>query len=342
MIVFYSDTHKQHNPPFEGYTDKGNILALEIPERAEIVLKELRETEWAEILPPIDFGLEPILEVHCSHYLNYLRSAFESWSQYSQVPDMAFFPATFGIDYEKVQSGDVSEEAGFFLLDTTVAITQKTFPAALESVNCALSGAKAMKPGHPVFALCRPPGHHAGREICGGYCYLNNAAIAAQWLSKSGKVVILDVDYHAGNGTQAIFYNRADVFMVSLHANPAREYPRYAGYAHEIGVSSGEGFHRNFPLPAGITDAEYLLVLDEALTLIDDFSPDNLVISVGMDIYKEDPLGDFKITRQGIYEIGQRIAGLNLPSLIVMEGGYHIPSIGVNMVSFLNPFESRR
>ena len=145
-----------------------------------------------------------------------------------------------------------TEQYGFFVMDTTVAITPGTFSAAIDAAYCALSGAQALTTGETaVFALNRPPGHHAGREICGGYCYFNNAAIAAQWLSQLGKVAILDVDYHAGNGTQDIFYERANVLTVSLHADPTFEYPSYAGFAHETGLGAGEGFHHNFPLPAG-------------------------------------------------------------------------------------------
>ena len=171
-----------------------------------------------------------------------------------------------------------------------------------------------------------------------GYCFLNNAAIAANWLSQEGKIAILDVDFHAGNGTQEIFYERSDVLTISLHADPAREYPRYAGFADQTGSGEGRGFHKNFPLPAGIDDFQYLQVLDEALGLIQAFEPAYLVVSAGMDIYEADLLGDFKITRSGISDIGELIAGLGLPTLVVMEGGYHVPSLGENFATLLTPF----
>ena len=342
MIVYYSKTHKRHNPPFEGYTDDGNIPALEIPERVELVLTALKKLAWAEIHSPTGFGIESILEVHTGPYLDYLSSAYDNWEGSSPVAGMAFIPGTFGIDYAMVRSGNVSEAAGFFLLDTTVAIMADTYSAAVEAANCALSGAQALIRGHVAsIALCHPPGHHAGREICGGYCYLNNAAIAAKHLSHHGKVAILDIDYHAGNGTQEIFYDRSDVLMVSLHADPGREYPYYAGYAHETGVGNGEGFNHNFPLPVGIDDSGYLIVLDQALVLVDKFAPKFLVVSAGMDIYKDDPLGEFSITTQGIHDIGRRIFGMKLPSLVVMEGGYDIASLGENMVAFLSAYASK-
>jgi acetoin utilization deacetylase AcuC-like enzyme len=238
-----------------------------------------------------------------------------------------------------VLAGNVPEQAGFFLMSTHVPVTAGTYTAALAAAQCALSGAQAVAQGQrAAFALCRPPGHHAGREMCGGLCFLNNAAIATQWLSKQGKVAILDIDYHAGNGTQDIFYARADVLTVSLHADPNREYPNYAGYAHETGAGPGTGYHRNYPLPAGTDDSLYLHTLDDALDLIAKFDPAHLVVSAGMDIYMDDPLSDFAITRQGIAEIGRSIASLNLPTLLVMEGGYNVEALGKNVVALLVAF----
>ena len=341
MNIYFPDKHREHNPPFEGYTSEGNLPALEVPERADRVLNVLREKEWAKICSPLDLNLEPILSIHSLDYLTYLKNAYADWEKYSPVNGMAFIPGTFGIDPKDVVTGAVPEEAGFFLMDTTVGITPGTYPAALQSAFAALSGAQEIETNKTTaFALCRPPGHHAGHNICGGYCFLNNAAIAAHWLSKRGKVVILDIDFHAGNGTQEIFYDRSDIQMVSLHADPAREYPRYAGSEDEIGVGKGEGYHKNIPLPAGVGDKEYLTVLEEALNLLDSNSPTYLVVSAGMDIYIEDPLGDFNITRQGIQEIGKLISELRLPTLIVMEGGYHLPSIGENFAALLTPFST--
>jgi acetoin utilization deacetylase AcuC-like enzyme len=225
------------------------------------------------------------------------------------------------------------------MFDLSAPIIDGTYRAALGSANCALSGAKAIAEGEKsAFALCRPPGHHAGKSFCGGYCYLNNAAIAANWLSSLGKVALLDIDYHAGNGTQDIFYERGDVLTLSIHADPDGEYPAFCGYADETGAGQGSGLHRNFPLSDGTDDSQYLSVLAEALGLVLSFAPAFLVLSAGMDLYAGDPLGKFKVTQEGIRQIGKRIAALELPTLIVMEGGYNNAALGENITTLLENF----
>jgi acetoin utilization deacetylase AcuC-like enzyme len=203
-----------------------------------------------------------------------------------------------------------------------------------------LSAAEAIANGErAAFALCRPPGHHAGKDYAGGYCFINNASVAANWLSAKGNVAVLDIDYHCGNGTQDIFYDRADVLTISIHADPHVEYPYYAGYAGETGTGAGLGFHKNLPLERGTDDARYLSALEEALGLIRKFAPTYLVISAGMDIYADDPLGTVKVTTTGIGEIGRRIAALGLPTVIVMEGGYNNEALGRNIVTLLGEFK---
>jgi acetoin utilization deacetylase AcuC-like enzyme len=189
------------------------------------------------------------------------------------------------------------------------------------------------------ICTCRPPGHHAGKDYAGGYCFINNASVAAHWLSSSGKVAVLDIDYHCGNGTQDIFYERADVLTISIHADPHVEYPYYAGYASETGSGAGAGFHKNFPLERDTDDARYLSALEEALSLIRKFAPRYLVVSAGMDIYADDPLGTIKVTTPGIGEIGRRISALELPTVIIMEGGYNNDALGRNIVTLLGEFK---
>jgi acetoin utilization deacetylase AcuC-like enzyme len=344
MKVFYSDTHQAHAPAFEVFEGGVRTLYLETPERALRILAALQEKEWAEINPPLEFGLEPILGVHDHDYVDFLAAAWNEWL--ATEPDIVagsdrsvLMPATFALRGQQHRPTSLLGRAGYYMMDLSAPIVEGTYQAALGSVNCAVSAAASLTGGQQsAFALCRPPGHHAGKSNCGGYCYFNNAAIAAHWLSDKGKVALLDIDYHAGNGTQDIFYERADVLSLSIHADPAREYPYFAGYAEERGAGKGEGFHHNFPLPAGTSDAAYLETLDRALAVISDFSPEWLVISAGMDIYASDPLGRIKITTPGIGEIGRRIAGLKLPSAIVMEGGYNNDALGVNVVTFLEAF----
>jgi acetoin utilization deacetylase AcuC-like enzyme len=347
MKIFHSETHRQHNPAFEVFDGGQRVPYLESPERMERILNALRKTDWAEIEAPRDFGLDPIRAVHSEEYLAFLASAWSEWlaadpDSPAAAEKIALMPATFAAKRDQMPE-TILGKAGFFLLDLSVPIVEGTYAAAIASAKCALSAAEKISSSilhdpSSAFALCRPPGHHAGHEIAGGYCFLNNAAIAAQWLTHFGKVAILDVDYHAGNGTQDIFYSRSDVLTISIHADPAFEYPYYAGYAQERGEGDGIGFHHNFPLPTGTQDAAYLNTLGEALALIHEFAPAHLVVSTGMDIYEGDPLGKFKITREGIGEISRRIATLNLPTAIIMEGGYNTDALGENIAAFLEAF----
>jgi acetoin utilization deacetylase AcuC-like enzyme len=233
-------------------------------------------------------------------------------------------------------------------MDLSACIVAGTYKAALTSANIALSAASSSfiastslsaSPHHSSFALCRPPGHHAGKDYAGGYCYINNASVAASWLSQKGKTAILDIDYHGGNGTQDIFYERSDVLTISIHGDPEFEYPHFIGFADETGAGAGLGFHRNFPLPKGTGDEGYLAALDEALTLIRDFAPEYLVLSFGADTFDGDPLGTFRVTRNGFAGIGKRIAGLNLATTIIMEGGYANTALGENTTAFLENFK---
>jgi acetoin utilization deacetylase AcuC-like enzyme len=345
MKAFYSDTHLKHAPTFEVFDGGVRVPNYETPERATRILAALQKTDWAEVHPPTDFGLDPILAVHDHDYMDFLSSAWTDWlaaePEVAEASDRsALLPATFALRGQAHPAKSILGRAGYHMMDLSAPIVEGTYIAALASANCALSAAYAITMGErAAFALCRPPGHHAGRSHCGGYCYLNNAAITANWLRENGKVALLDIDYHAGNGTQDIFYERADVLSISIHADPAYEYPYYAGYAEERGAGAGLGFHHNFPLPAGTEDAAYLAALDQALRLIHEFKPVFVVVSAGMDIYTDDPLGRIRITRACIRQIGARIAELQLPTTIIMEGGYNNEALGENVATFLGEFK---
>ena len=236
---------------------------------------------------------------------------------------------------------------GYYSLDATTVHTAGTWAAAYQSAQCALTAAQLVVNGaSSAFALCRPPGHHAHADLCGGYCLLNNAAIVAHWLTQNGnlpnaKVAILDVDFHHGNGTQAIFYARSDVFFISLHADPERQYPYFAGAATERGSGAGLGYTLNYPLPAGIDDANYLAVLQQACAQINQFAPSYLVVSLGVDTFGGDPLGDFALTPAAFAQIGGVIATLNLPTVFIMEGGYAIEQLGQNVINTLRGKDER-
>ena len=341
MKIFYSENHRQHNPPFEVFDGGQRVPYLENPDRMDKILNALRSTNWAEIIEPDDFGLDPILAVHDAGYIHFLAASWDEWRAAepeveSATDNSALLPATFALRRQPRVPKSLLGRAGYYIMDLSAVIVGGTYQAALSSANCALSGAKFVsETSSPAFALCRPPGHHAGKDYGAGYCFINNTSVAANYLSAKGKVAVLDIDYHAGNGTQDIFYDRADVLTISIHGDPDFEYPHFIGFADETGTGNGLGFHRNFPLPAGTDDAKYLSALDQAIEMIRDFAPKYLVVSTGMDIYEGDLLGKFKITRAGIRQIGKRIAALNLPSLVVMEGGYDNDALGKNVVTLL-------
>jgi acetoin utilization deacetylase AcuC-like enzyme len=339
MKIFYSDAHRQHMPPFEVFDGGLRVPYLENTDRMDRILNALYKTDWADIQPPMDFGLDPISAVHDSEYLDFLASAWTEWLATQPTDPSTLLPATFALRRHPHKPKSLLGRAGFYIMDLSACIVEGTYAAALVSANCALTAAQAVGDGeHVAFALCRPPGHHAGKDYAGGYCFINNASVAANWLSSRGRVAVLDVDYHCGNGTQDIFYDRDDVLTISLHADPDFEYPSYMGFADERGEGKGFGFHRNFPLPAGTDDESYLQSLNEALQLIVEFKPAYLIVSAGMDIYADDPLGKIKVSTEGIGRIAQKIAALNLPTVIVMEGGYNNEVLGVNMVEFLSAF----
>lgn len=340
MKVFYSEAHRGHEPPFEVFDGGLRTPYLENTDRMDRILSALNQTDWAEINEPQDFGLDPILAVHDREYIEFLDSSWTEWLESGAQDTSVLLPATFALRRHPQKPAGLLGRAGYYLMDLSACIVEGTYQAALASVNCALSAADVVTNGERVaFALCRPPGHHAGKDYAGGYCFINNAAVTSNWLSTKGRVALLDIDYHCGNGTQDIFYERSDVLTISIHADPNFEYPHFWGYASETGKGPGLGFHRNFPLEKGTDDAQYLWVLDEALAMIRTFEPKYLVVSAGMDIYADDPLGTIKVTTDGIGEIGKRIESLGLPTVVVMEGGYANDVLGINVLRFLGEMQ---
>lgn len=344
MYVVYSDTHRLHHPPFEIAEGGTKQPSFESPERMDRILAALREQPWAHFVEPGDFGLAPICAVHDAQYVDFLRTGYAAWRAEAAALGAHIDPTVLlGVVWPPRRAAGkpatAAGLAGYYAMDAACPITAGTYAAALTSAHTALTGAQLVRDGErAVFALCRPPGHHAGIDYAGGYCYLNNAAIAARFLCSLGPVALLDVDFHAGNGTQDIFYADPQVLTVDLHADPARQYPYFSGYADERGQGPGYGLHRNFPLPEHTGDDAYLAVLDEALQLVRGFGSRTLVVSFGADIFGGDPIGDLAVTTPGFAAIGARIAALNLPTLIVMEGGYNTEHLGINTVSFVANF----
>ncbi len=348
MNIIYSDQHHHHHPPFEIF-EGGQVLPIfENPERMERILTALRPMAWAKFMLPHEFGLEPILAVHSADYVAYLRTGLAEWQRDGgQVASAQATPVLLAATFPPRRSRHVPQhiaaKAGHYSFDLSCPIVAGTYAAAVMAAHCALTGAQLLVEGeHAAFALCRPPGHHAGRDFAGGYCYLNNAAIAAQFLVAQGRVAILDVDYHGGNGTQDIFYESAEVLTISLHADPARQYPYFVGFADETGAGAGLGYHHNFPLPRGADDRAYCQTLSQAVGRIGEYAPRHLVVSFGADTFAGDPLGDLAVTTEGFRRIGAMIDDLQLPTLVVMEGGYANEALGYNTVAFLEALARRQ
>lgn len=333
MKVFYSPQHRVHDPASE-FTSSGPIPYPECAQRATTIADALAADSSFTITMPEPIDPAILGSVHDEDYLYFLAKVYAE-----QVPHSAeLVPTTFPLRGRGRRPSTIKAQAGYYGFDTT-PLTPGTWHAALASASAAISGAGALLAGNRcAYALCRPPGHHAGRDYFGGYCYLNNAALAAMQLTEHGRVAILDIDYHHGNGTQDIFYDSDQVLFVSIHADPGYQYPLYWGYADERGVGTGEGLTCNFPLSPNTDDMAYLATLNQGLALIDEFAPDYLVLSAGLDIFREDPLGDWHITRNGISRIGERIAASALPTLLVQEGGYDIDGLGDNVRRLLAGF----
>ncbi|HVF24267.1 MAG TPA: hypothetical protein VNA23_00170, partial [Anaerolineales bacterium] len=212
MKVFYSETHRKHEPPFEVFDGGLRTPYLENPDRMDRIVTALGGVDWVHVIEPADFGLDPILAVHDEGYIHFLASSWTEWVDSKPKDPSTLLPATFALRRHPQRPASLLGRAGYYMMDLSACIVEGTYQAALASANCALAGAQAITKGERVsFALCRPPGHHAGKAYAAGYCFINNAAVAANWLSSKGKVALLDMDYHCGNGTQDIFYERDDV-----------------------------------------------------------------------------------------------------------------------------------
>lgn len=338
MYIVYTDRHRQHAPQavrFEGYP----FITEEVPARVENILNATQAVQLGTVVGPADHGIEPILAVHDEGYIDFLRTIYTEHAAYFQTSEPVF-TWTFATRHNGRKPKSFLGLMGYYASGWGTPIVEGTWEAAYWGAQCALSAADLVWNGERVtYALCRPPGHHASADLYGGFCYLNNAAIAARRLEAAGaRVAILDIDYHHGNGTQAIFYADPNVLFCSLHAHPDDDYPYYWGEVDERGVGPGQGFNHNWPLPQGADDATYLLALDEVLAVIRVFEPNYLVVSAGFDIVAGDPVGGFCISADGLREIGRRIAGLNLPTVIVQEGGYLLERLGEDAVTFLQAF----
>ena len=340
MLTYFHPSQLKHYP--RTYLSRGQMRSpQEIPERA-LRLVEASKALGFDVREPADFGSAPLAAVHGMKYLRFLEEAHREWKK---------VPAEWGDEVmsnvfirENNPLRGVLGQAARYLADGSCPIGPDTYESAYWSAQSALAGANAIIDGAgEAYALCRPPGHHARAEAAGGFCYLNNAAIAAQTLrAKYGRVAILDTDMHHGQGVQEIFYDRSDVLYVSIHGDPTNFYPVVAGFADERGAAAGEGYNVNLPMPHGAPEDVFFDRLDVAMGELERFKPDALVLALGFDIYKDDPQAMVSVTTEGFGKLGGMIGALKLPTLIVQEGGYHVDTLEVNAQSFFGGFGAGR
>ena len=343
MKVVYTDTHRKRNSMTELYGGE-LVRPFECPERMDYILNRLREIDFGEVVAPHKVQSRALSKIHDEGYLSFLKSAWDDWKAegfkgeaIATVWQSRSMPSSRVPDF-------IEGKMGYYCLAAETSISNGTAEAAWASLDVALSGTEYILAGdRSAFSLCRPPGHHASHDQFGGYCFINNAAVAAQHLRDSGleKVAVLDVDFHHGNGTQAIFYDRSDVLFLSLHGDPMHAFPHFLGHADEIGNGEGEGFNFNYPMPAGTSFAEWNNSLGSALDQIERFGADAVIISLGVDTFERDPISFFKLTSSDFIKMGASIASLNLPTLFVMEGGYAVEEIGINTVNVLMGFKEK-
>jgi acetoin utilization deacetylase AcuC-like enzyme len=349
----FNAAHVAHAPTHEFF--RGRLVpAFETPARADFLFAALQGTLHAAASTPDgfvasrDFGLAPLARVHEPAYLAFVQGAWAEWAAEAAVAGNsdpgAAFPAVWPVPGMRrdVVPANFAARMGLYAMDSGTPLTAGSWAAAYGGAQATLTGLALLREGErSAYVLTRPPGHHAGANFFGGYCFFNNVAVAAQAALDAGaaKVAILDVDYHHGNGTQAIFYDRADVFFASLHGDPRTEYPFYLGHADERGAGAGLGFNLNLPLAAGSPVGDWFAALEKALAALQSHRPELLIVSLGVDTYAGDPISHFGLLRHHFHELGQRLAAFGRPSLLVQEGGYATADVGLNVRAVLDGFD---
>ncbi len=318
--------HEIHHVNDRGYVER--------PVRVGAIREPLLASGLFEDIAPRHFGDEHILAVHDGDFFRYLKAVCQRLHSKRPV-----YPYVFPLRRPQSRPKDLAVRAGYYCIDTFTPLDRNAFDAARASVDVALTAAEQVLEGRPLsYALCRPPGHHAERRVFGGFCYFNNAAIAAHSLSRYGRVAMLDIDFHHGNGAQNIFYRRSDVLTVSLHGHPNIAYPYFSGFADETGEEAGKGFNVNYPLPENAGAEMYLKTVEKAVRRIEKFSPMFLVVCLGFDILKGDPTGSFGLKADTLKTVGMRLALLNRPTLVVQEGGYNLRNLKTGAPAFFAGF----
>jgi acetoin utilization deacetylase AcuC-like enzyme len=337
MKSFYHPKEALHHP--KSYLSRGQMRQpQELPIRADKLVEGFARMN-RPLIEPKDHGIEPLLRVHDAGYLDFLQTAWTEW-------------ATLGPDWGDEAMSNVYVrhpnplrgilgKAARYLADGSCPVGEHTWTSSYWAAQAAIAATHAVLNGDAhSFALCRPPGHHARRDAAGGFCYINNAAIAASLLrDRHAKVAILDTDMHHGQGIQEIFYDRDDVLYVSIHGDPTNFYPVVAGFDDEIGTGAGKGYNLNLPMPHGSDETVFFERLNQAIRAIEAYQPDALVFCLGFDVYEHDPQAKVKVTTAGFEQLAKRVSQLKLPTVIVQEGGYHYDTLPDNLAAFFSGFE---
>ena len=330
MKIIYSNLQRKHKPRWEWNFGR-KVPYPEKSSRIDAILKGLRAQRFGDcIIESKSFPDHHIHKIHDRQMVNHIKSC-EDMTEGESVHAHIFPYRSYSI-HPKTNL----KKAGYYCFDVGTQIDKHTYSAAKSAVHVAMTGAKLITEGKEkcAFSLCRPPGHHAARSMYGGYCYFNNAAIAANYLSNSGRVAILDLDFHHGNGTQEIFYQVPHILTVSIHGDPKNHYPYFCGFKGEKGEFLGTGCNRNIPLPDGVDDQEYQQVLEKSLRYISSWKPQYLVVSMGFDTFKDDPAGTFMLSSDFFHTIGDLLGKVQIPILACLEGGYVIDKLAENASKF--------
>ncbi len=322
IALVVNDNHEIHHVHDRGY--------VESPVRIPNILDGVLPLGIFHRSPPRYFSERFIRQVHDNHFVEYLKRVCAMVNRGDSV-----YPYVFPVRNRARPPRELPIRAGYYCIDTFTPLNHNAYIAAKRAVDCALTATGFILQGYRLaYALVRPPGHHAERKAFGGFCYFNSSAIAADYLSRLGRVAILDVDYHHGNGTQDIFYERDDVLTVSIHGHPQFAYPYFNGFADEKGGGTGKGYNINYPLPETADGSLYGATLEKALHRIRNFRPAFLVVALGFDTAKGDPTGTWSLKPADFERNGRLIGGMGLPVLIVQEGGYRIRMLGSNARHF--------
>ncbi len=335
MKIFYSNKETLHKPEFEWNFGK-KVPYPDKYTREQIITQALFDKGYKDIMSePNEFDIKHLYAVHTEELVNHIKNCEKRLAE-----DEELYPHIFPYREFEPQNDIDPFLAGYHCFDVGTYLQKYTYRAAKAAVDCALNGAELILHGkeNRVFAICRPPGHHASANHYGGYCIFNNAAVAAFYLSRSGRTAILDLDFHHGNGTQSIFYEQAQVTYISIHGDPRTNYPYFSGFANEGGIRLGKGYNINIPLENDIDDKEYDENLKIALTKIKEFDIQYLILSMGFDIFEKDDMGTFNISSDYFYEIGKIVGQLDIPVLVCLEGGYQIDDLGQNAANFVDGF----